>query len=204
LKEIHVTNPGYQPQQPLLQPPPIDYRFGALPPAPPAPPKKARVPLLVMLIAIAATALICGGGGIAIGSSGNSTTTAQTTATATATVTAKAVAPGTTTAPAAKATTTPKAKPTSHTLISFSGNGIKNSPKFKTTSDWTIHYSYNCANFGQSGNFAITYYTDGSLEDVAVNELKKKGSGTAPIYDDNGTHYLSVNSECSWKVSVTS
>jgi hypothetical protein len=47
--------------------------------------------------------------------------------------------------------------------------------------------------------------TDGSpdLNGISVNEL---GSGGGPVatyaYGDAGTHYFSVNSECSWSLAV--
>jgi hypothetical protein len=47
--------------------------------------------------------------------------------------------------------------------------------------------------------------TDGTLDfnGVSVNEL---GSGRGPVatyaYSDSGTHYFSVDSECSWSLAV--
>jgi len=65
-----------------------------------------------------------------------------------------------------------------------------------------IDWSYNCASFGSKGNFITTVYdSDGSLSDVAVNELAAKGSGVAPEYQ-GGTYYLQMNSECNWHVIV--
>jgi hypothetical protein len=145
--------------------------------------------LVVVIVVLGA----CGGIIGAVASSGTSTNAA-----------ADKAAPG---APAgakttAKAAATSKAK-TVTVLKPLKGNGTKNTAKFKTGDDWTIHYSYNCASFGMKGNFQV-FIGGNDLNAGMVNELATKGSGTEPVYDDSGTHYLTVNSECSWTVSVTS
>jgi hypothetical protein len=99
----------------------------------------------------------------------------------------------------AKVTSKPAVKSTPKTLMSFKGKGIKNSPKFTTGDDWTIKYSYDCSDFGYKGNFIITISDDFG---DGVNELGKSGKDSQPVYGQSGTHYLSVNSECSWSVSV--
>jgi hypothetical protein len=42
----------------------------------------------------------------------------------------------------------------------------------------------------------------GSYHDILVNELNMKGRDTVPQHNDAGTHYLEINSECSWTVAV--
>lgn len=87
-------------------------------------------------------------------------------------------------------------------LLDKSGSGINTTPKFSAASDWQIVWSYDCASFGSSGNFIVTVYdADGSLSDVAVNELGAKGSDTTNEHQ-GGTYYLQVNSECKWHVIV--
>jgi len=165
-------------------------------------PPKAKSGALRLILAVVITAAVCGISGIAIGSAGKSSTKTVAGPTVTTTVTqgAAGAAPiAAKTTAAAKPTT---AKPTSKTIMTFKGNGIKNSPKFKTGDDWVIDYTYDCSSFGSKGNFQVMYYTDGELDNIAVNELAKKGSDSAPVYGDSGTHYLSINSECSWTVKV--
>jgi hypothetical protein len=87
------------------------------------------------------------------------------------------------------------------TLLTFNGSGIKKSAKFTTGDDWTLKYTYNCSGFGGSGNFIVDLYTNGSPEDVLVNELGPAGTSTSPVYSA-GEHWLDVNSECNWTVSV--
>jgi hypothetical protein len=144
-------------------------------------------------------AIACGAGSTAKSHSAgddNQTSAAQTGADNTATATS------------AKATPTKAAPPTKpagpKTVLTAHGSGIKKTAKFTTGDDWTIHWTYNCSGFfGGKGNFVVTVYTDGGLDDIAVNELGKKGSDASPEYDDAGTHYLEVNSECSWTLKVT-
>lgn len=90
------------------------------------------------------------------------------------------------------------------TLLDISGQGTKQTQKFTTAGDWTLSYSYDCSKFGSEGNFqTFTYNDDGSMDsdDIGVNRLGTSGSDTMNYYDA-GTHYLSINSECSWRVTV--
>jgi hypothetical protein len=90
-------------------------------------------------------------------------------------------------------------------LLDISGSGTKRTQKFTTSGDWTLVWSYDCtAALGAQGNFIVTVYNaDGSADysDTDVNQLGASGSDTQYYYD-SGTHYLSVNSECSWHVTA--
>ena len=91
-------------------------------------------------------------------------------------------------------------------LLSFAGNGMEQSRKFTAAGDWDLAYSYDCAKFGQSGNFAVEVMGDGgtpSLSNPGVNELGMKGADVTHEHN-GGTYYLSVTSECAWTVRVTS
>jgi len=87
-------------------------------------------------------------------------------------------------------------------LLEVSGNGIQTTQKFTTTGAWTINYTYDCSSFGFKGNFQVYIYNgDGSMGDIAANELGMSGSNTQ--YEHGaGTYYLEINSECSWHVTV--
>jgi hypothetical protein len=91
------------------------------------------------------------------------------------------------------------AAPRAHVIAVFTGSGIENTARFTTPSDWTLKWSYNCASIGFSGNFIVGEDSFGS---VNVNELGMHGHGTTHGYSDAGRHYLSVNSECHWKLKV--
>jgi hypothetical protein len=179
----------------------------------PAPPDRHRAGgRLLLIVAFAVVALASCGVGAAIGSSSSSTPSSATvlpavTVTVTQGAVTKPAAPTTETtkAPTTKAPAATQTAPATgvKTVLSLHGSGIKNTAKFATGRDWTIHYTYNCAAFGGSGNFAVTTYTGGDLDDIVINDLGRKGDDTAPVYDDPGTHYLSVNSECSWTIRVT-
>ena len=104
---------------------------------------------------------------------------------------------------------TPKAptpKPTAAPpIFSASGSGIKTTADFTVPSEWTLAYTYNCAAFGSTGNFLVEgYNSDGSLDFTgpSVNELGAKGSSSTAVHADSGKKYLSIDSECSWTVTV--
>lgn len=90
-------------------------------------------------------------------------------------------------------------------LLDLTGSGTKQTQKFTTASDWTLQWSYDCtAALGAQGNFIVTVYNaDGSADygDTDVNQLGTSGSDIQYYYD-SGTHYLSINSECSWRVTA--
>lgn len=87
-------------------------------------------------------------------------------------------------------------------LLDKTGSGINKTPDFTAGGDWEIDWSYDCSNFGQSGNFAILVYNgDGSLNDVATNQLGAKGSDVTYEHQ-GGTYYLQTNSECDWHLIV--
>lgn len=114
--------------------------------------------------------------------------------------------------PAATAAASPAAAPTPHVLIRFDGSGIKNSAPFNVGSGpLTVKYSYNCASFGSAGNFVadLLYGNQSSLnsdDQPIANALAMSGSTTTTVYpqDPGKDYYLSVNSECSWRIKVRS
>ena len=73
-----------------------------------------------------------------------------------------------------------------------------------------MKYTYNCAAFGSSGNFVadLLYGSQSSLsgdDQQIANELGAGGTQSTVIYpqDPGKDYHLSVNSECSWSVTVT-
>jgi hypothetical protein len=88
-------------------------------------------------------------------------------------------------------------------LLKVSGDGAKNTATFATGAEWTLTYTYDCSDFGYSGNFIVSEYgADGSPTSVLVNTTGTKGSDTVPVHADSGTHYLELNSECTWTVAA--
>ena len=59
-----------------------------------------------------------------------------------------------------------------------------------------------CSGVGTSGNFAVLEDGGSDLNGVTVNDLGMSKSASTWGYDDAGTHYLEVDSECSWKMNV--
>jgi hypothetical protein len=85
----------------------------------------------------------------------------------------------------------------------FTGSGSSTTRQFRPpTGSWRIDYSFDCTNFGYTGNFMVSVY-DGhnNLIELPVNALKKVGKGTSYVYH-SGTFHLNVISECDWTISV--
>ncbi|MGC8466534.1 MAG: hypothetical protein ACP5O0_11525, partial [Acidimicrobiales bacterium] len=78
-------------------------------------------------------------------------------------------------------------------------------PQFTESGNWQMAWSYNCSNFGSSGNFTVTVNqpSNSTVFDIGPNQLGMSGSGT-DSYTDTGTFSLSVSSECNWSISVSS
>lgn len=166
------------------------------------PKKKSKKPLVIGIVG-AALALCCGGvsvvalnsdsgkKGLSDGMDTASTTPAKPSATSKAS-----------TKPNPDVKTTP-AKPVGpRTLLTVKGSGIKSTKKFTTDDEWQLKYTFDCSNFGSEGNFQIYDFVDGDMSDVLTNELAKKGTDTIPVYSP-GEHYLKINSQCKWTVTVT-
>lgn len=173
------------------------------PPYPPQqpPPRKswpARHKVLTGLLAIGAIVPI-GGIASAAGSSHPSSSTPAVQTPPPAVPSSAATPPAT--HPATEQASRPAAV-TSHVVATFSGSGIENTPKFTVTSTWKLDYSFSCQNFGSSGNFMV--YEDGGSDfnGVDVNDLAMTKKGSTWAYDDSGSHYLEIDSECDWTVKV--
>lgn len=93
--------------------------------------------------------------------------------------------------------------PATQVVLTFTGDGTKTSKTFTTGDDWSIKYTFDCSTFGSAGNFQVYTYTGGSMSGIPVNELKNSGNDTTYQHNDSGMHYLEVNSECGWTVTVT-
>ena len=104
--------------------------------------------------------------------------------------------------PAASSSPAAAAPAAVRTIATFSGSGIENTPEFTVTSTWKLDYTFSCAAFGSSGNFQVFEDGGSDFNGVSVNELSAGQTGSTWAYGDAGTHYLEVNSECSWTVKV--
>lgn len=102
--------------------------------------------------------------------------------------------------PAAPASTAAKA--VAKTVATFTGSGTEKTATFTTSATWALSYAFDCSSFGSKGNFQV--FTDGGSDfnGVMVNDLAMSKSAVTYAYNDAGTHYLAVNSECSWTVKV--
>ena len=113
----------------------------------------------------------------------------------------------TTTAPVPTTTTTTLPAVRSLVLWSSSGSGAMAGPKFTVpaqATSWTENWSYNCSNFGTSGNFITSVTGFGgnrNTSDSGSNQLGSSGSGVNHYYD-TGNFNIEVNSECNWTESI--
>ena len=105
--------------------------------------------------------------------------------------------------PSPTSESSPKASPVSKVLFDKTGEGISKTAIFTTPSEWSLTYSFDCLNFGQQGNFAITVFDGKSnLVDLPVDALALKGSDTIYEHNLSGPYYLEIDSECNWHVTV--
>jgi hypothetical protein len=97
-------------------------------------------------------------------------------------------------------------------LFQLSGSGIENSSPFVVNSGTvTVHYTYNCASAGGTGNFIADLETGdqsslNSDDQSIANALGADGSVTTTVYpqDVGAEYHLAVNSECTWSIVVES
>lgn len=95
----------------------------------------------------------------------------------------------------------PASPATARTVATFSGSGDQNTPRFTVGTTWKLSYSFDCSSFGQAGNFQVE--VDGGNDPaLTVNDLGDGESGSTLAYDDAGTHYLQIVSQCAWNVKV--
>jgi hypothetical protein len=105
-------------------------------------------------------------------------------------------------AASAAASSSPAGSPAASTVATFTGSGQENTPRFTVTSTWKLVYSFNCSDLGQAGNFAVLEDGGADYSGVSADDLAVSKSASTWGYDDAGTHYLQIDSECAWKVQV--
>lgn len=178
--QLESPYPPYGQQQ--YPPPGYGQQPGPQRPAPPQPSRRRRSwprrhPFLSFLIAFVTVVVI----GVAT-SAGNG---------------------GGTTPPAASGNPAAAAKTVKpHTVATFTGSGENNTSRFTVTSTWKLDYSFNCSSFGGSGNFAVDEDGGSDINGVSVNDLADSKTATSWAYNNAGTHYLAIDSECDWTVTV--
>jgi hypothetical protein len=209
------NQPPYGGQQPPFQPPPgygpqppFGPYVGQQPQYGPPPGRRARKPRRGLKVSGGIIySLVLLGIGIVIGNAGGSSPSSNL---STSNATQNTPAPQQTQAQSATTQPAAASAPQKHVLIRFAGSGIKNSAPFNVGSGpLTVTYTFNCSSFGQSGNFQadLLYGNQASLnsdDDQIANDLALHGGQTTTVYpqDAGKAYYLSVNSECSWRIKV--
>lgn len=179
---------------------------------PPQPPKKKHTGrnvlfgiLGVFVLIIVITVATSGGSKQNNAAAASPTTAAARTARNAVSSIGSASAPATSQAAQAPATTPAAASKT--VVLQMSGSGIKTSKTFTVNStDYSVAYTYDCSNFGTSGNFIADVQQSGNdlFDDSVANTIGDKGGDTTYLHDGPGSGvYISINSECAWTVTVT-
>jgi hypothetical protein len=187
---------SYQPQQPYMQP---QQQWSYQPPGPPSgrPPQNQGRRAAKIILGGIGVIIVLGAVGAALGGHNRNSSDARAAASGGVRSTAPAPAPS-----ATRKTQVPTLK--LRTIATFTGSGIQNTPQFTVGGNgtWKLLWAYNCASFGSSGNFIVSTDDMNDPNGVDVNELNTHGHGATYAYDDAGRHFLSVNSECNWRVRV--
>ena len=89
-----------------------------------------------------------------------------------------------------------------HTVTTYSGSGNQNTPSFTTTSAWQLAYSFNCSEFGGPTRVEVVEGEDAHSGKLLVSTRTLKAEGSTRIDGNPGSHYLEINSPCSWVVKV--
>lgn len=89
------------------------------------------------------------------------------------------------------------------TVATFTGSGAQKTAPFTVPASWRLDYSFDCSGFGYKGNFVVLTDSGSDYNGATVNDLAMSKAAVTYAYGDAGTHYLDVNSECSWKIKVT-
>lgn len=160
---------------------------------PPPPPRKKQNPVLVGCLGCGGLLVVL----IVLGAIVSAVSSGKNTATATPPVAQPSRPAQPATPPTTPSKPAPPPKP--YTVLTETGNGIKTTRTFKVHDDWDLYYSFNCANFGGQGNFAVTNDTTG---DVYVNALAAKGKDVTHEHNGDGSMALSIDSECDWRIKV--
>ena len=87
----------------------------------------------------------------------------------------------------------------------LSGNGQGNSTPFLVPAQVSVTYTYDCSGAGGSGNFIADLQQPGGGDDQSIAiALGAGGTVTTTVYPTNAgaDYYISVNSECTWTVTV--
>ncbi|MGI9008783.1 MAG: hypothetical protein ACR2FU_21780 [Streptosporangiaceae bacterium] len=105
----------------------------------------------------------------------------------------------------------PPAQGQGKVLLTFSGNGVRNSQPFLVNTQSVIaKYHFDCSGAGGSGNFIADMISgkpgsaNSDYQSIA-NALSATGSQTTTLYPTaQGSYYhLQIDSECTWSITLT-
>ena len=97
-------------------------------------------------------------------------------------------------------------------LAVYLGLGSANTSQFTIggTGTWKLGWSYDCAagtgspGTGSPGAFTISQHGPGSGGGAHVDRRGMAGHGVSWAWHDAGTHYLTIRTQCRWRLTVAS
>jgi hypothetical protein len=69
---------------------------------------------------------------------------------------------------------------------------------------WTIRWSFDCANLGQTGQFTLAVTDDKGTDRATSGGSGMQGRGTVTNTDSAETFGLKIRSTCRWQISASS
>lgn len=100
----------------------------------------------------------------------------------------------------APAPATPTPTTTAPVVLHLSGTGSTTTPALTTGSDWSIEYTFTCAD---ASGFRVLEWGPGEDGVPLVDRSGSEGIGATYAFAEPGNHWLQINTACSWTVTVT-
>jgi hypothetical protein len=98
--------------------------------------------------------------------------------------------------------TRPSAPTQIHAVYIHTGSANTSSFTIGGSGTWKLTWSYDCA--GPGGAFTVSQGGTSSADGPSVTRRGTAGHGVTWAYNDAGTHYLAVRTQCRWRITVTS
>jgi hypothetical protein len=102
------------------------------------------------------------------------------------------------------ATSRPSAPTMIHAVYAHTGSANTSPFTIGGNGTWKLAWSYDCAGLGSEGSFSVSQDGTGNVDGAYITRFGAAGHGVTWAYQDAGTHYLAVRTQCQWQITVTS